>query len=186
MNAFEDIVKQYFEDEGYWVKNSVKIENITKDDKKEIGLKTMPRPEIDLVALNFKGNELLLIEVKSFLDSYGVWFGDDEIGKFKKDSWAAKRYRLFADNTYQAIVSKRLKEYYLEKGLINDKTVFRYALAVGKFHNKQDEDLTKEVFIKNNWILFSPSDIREKLKDLAKRGWEDNVATVTAKLILKD
>ncbi len=34
MNAFEDIVKIYLEEEGYWVRQSVKVNNITKDDKK--------------------------------------------------------------------------------------------------------------------------------------------------------
>ena len=51
MNAFEEIVAQYLEALGYWVRRSVKV-NISKDDKKAIGLPTMPRPEIDIVALN--------------------------------------------------------------------------------------------------------------------------------------
>ncbi|MFQ6122527.1 MAG: hypothetical protein ACE5LA_05660, partial [Dehalococcoidales bacterium] len=107
MNAFEDIVKLYLEEEGYWVRHSVKV-NISKDDKKAIGLSTMPRPEIDLVALNARQNELLLVEVKSFLDSQGVYFGENAIGEFKKDySWASRRYRLFADSTFRRVVTKR-------------------------------------------------------------------------------
>ena len=93
MNAFEDIVKVYLEEKGYWVRQSVKVEKITSEDKKAIGLTTMPRPEIDLVALNAKENELLLVEVKSFLNSQGVYFGHSAIGDFPTDSWAARRRR---------------------------------------------------------------------------------------------
>ncbi|GFN21952.1 hypothetical protein TAMC210_02680 [Thermanaeromonas sp. C210] len=33
MNAFEDIVAYYFEEEGYWVRKSVKV-NISKEENK--------------------------------------------------------------------------------------------------------------------------------------------------------
>ena len=62
MNAFEDTVKQYLEEEGYWVRQSVKV-NIQKQDRRDTGTYSMPRPEIDLVGLSVKENELLLIEV---------------------------------------------------------------------------------------------------------------------------
>jgi len=185
MNAFEEIVKQYLEAEGYWVRQSVKVD-ISKDDKKAIGLPTMPRPEIDLVALNAKENELLLIEVKSFLDSQGVYFGDDDIGKFRSGSWAAKRYRLFADEKFRKIVTKRLKEDYLQRGLINRKTKINYALAVGKFYSPNDEPITKAFFTRKGWELFTPKQIKGKIKELSQKGWEDNLLTVAAKLIMRD
>jgi len=184
MNAFEDIVKQYLETEGYWVRHSVKLE-ISPTDKKTIGLPTMPRPEIDLVALNVKENELLLVEVKSFLDSYGVYFGDSEIGVFPPESWAAKRYRLFANSTFREVVTKKLKEEFLGKGLINEKTKINYALAVGKFYSSSEPD-TKVFFSERGWKLFTPKMIKDKIRELAKRGYEDNLATITAKLILGD
>ncbi len=34
MNAFEDIIKLYLEEEGYWVRQSVKVHHITKEDKR--------------------------------------------------------------------------------------------------------------------------------------------------------
>jgi len=64
MNAFENIVRMFLEGKGYWVRQSVKV-HISKEDKKALRLDTMPRPEIDLVALNVKESELLLVEVKS-------------------------------------------------------------------------------------------------------------------------
>ena len=184
MNAFEEIVKQYLEAEGYWVRQSVKVE-ISKDDKKVIGLPTMPRPEIDLVALNAKENELLLVEVKSFLDSQGVYFGHAKIGDFPPDTWAAKRFRLFADSKFREVVTNKLKEEFLEKHLINEKTKINYALAVGKFYSSAEHD-TKAFFSQKGWRLFTPEQIKEKIKELAEKGWEDNLATITAKLILRE
>ncbi len=184
MNAFEDIVKLYLEEEGYWVRQSVKV-NISKEAKREIGLPTMPRPEIDLIALNMKENELLLVEVKSFLDSQGVWFGYNIIGEFPPDSWAARRYRLFANSTFREVVTKKLREEFLQKGLVNEKTKINYALAVGKFYSSSESD-TKAFFSKEGWKLFTPQQIKEKIRELAEKGWEDNLATITAKLILRN
>ena len=183
MNAFEEIVKQYLEEEGYWVRQSVKVD-ITKQDKVDIGLPSMPRPEIDLVALNAKNNELLLIEVKSFLDSYGVY---SEAITDEKDVFS-KRYRLFTDSIFREVVTKRLREEYLKQGLINENTKINYALAAGNIHSPADELKIREYFSKpeRGWKLFSPKDIKEKVKELAKKGWEDNLVTITAKLILRD
>lgn len=183
MNAFEDIVKLYLEEEGYWVRQSVKVD-ITKQDKVDIGLPSMPRPEIDLVALNAKNNELLLIEVKSFLDSYGVY---SEAITDEKDVFS-KRYRLFTDSIFREVVTKRLREEYLKQGLINENTKINYALAAGNIHSPADESRIREYFSKpeRGWKLFSPKDIKEKVKELAKKGWEDNLVTITAKLILRD
>ena len=184
MNAFEDIVKLYLEAEGYWVRQSVKVE-ISKDDKKAIGLPTMPRPEIDLVALNVKENELLLVEVKSFLDSQGVYFGHAKIGDFPPNTWAARRFRLFANSKFREVVTKKLRQEFLENGLINEKTKINYALAVGKLYSPKDEPDTRAYFLEKGWKLFSPKQIKDKVKKLAEKGWEDNPVTMTAKLILR-
>ena len=182
MNAFEDIVKLYLEEKGYWVRQSVKV-GISGDDKKALKLSTMPRPEIDLVALNMKENELLLVEVKSFLDSQGVYF-DDVIGSEGVESWGAKRYRLFAISKFREVVTERLKEEFLEKGLINKKTKINYALAAGNIHSPADESKIREYFSKpeRGWKLFTPQQIKEKIRALAEKGWEDNLVTITAKL----
>jgi len=51
MNAFEDIVKLYLEEEGYWVRQSVKVHKISKLDKRSLKNSSMPTHEIDMVAL---------------------------------------------------------------------------------------------------------------------------------------
>ncbi|MDK2894347.1 MAG: hypothetical protein PWQ98_473 [Moorella sp. (in: firmicutes)] len=180
MNAFEDIVAYYFEEEGYWVRKAVKV-NISKEEKKFIGLPSMPRPEIDLVALKVKENTLLLIEAKSYLDSPGVRFND--LNGENQD--AAKRYRLFTDVRFREIVTRKMQEDYLDKGLINIHTRINYALAAGNVYSN-DEARIQDYFQKNGWIFISPSQIKGKIKKLADKGWEDNLITITTKLILKN
>jgi len=180
MNAFENIITQYLEEKGYWVRQSVKVD-IPKEDKRAIGLPTMPRPEIDLVALNVKENELLLIEAKSLLDSYGVYF---EAVSDEKDK-LAERYRLFTNSKFRDIVTKRLREEYLKQGLINENTGINYALAAGNIHSSADESKIRDYFSRRGWKLFSPKEIKEKIAELSEKGWEDNLVTMTAKLILK-
>ncbi len=179
MNAFENIIGLYLEESGYWVKQSVKVE-ISVEDKKKIGIPTMPRPEIDLVAYSAKKNILILIEAKSYLDSPGVRF--ESIANPKSRS--LNRYRLLNDAMFQSIVTKRLIKSFLEKGLINKQTKIKYALAAGNVYSR-DEDKIKKYFNKKGWIFISPKEIKEKIRSLAKKGWEDNLVTITAKLILK-
>lgn len=177
MDAFEDIVKRYLEKEGYWVRQSVKI-HISKEDKVAIGTPSMPTPEVDLVALNVKENELLLIEAKSFLDSYGVYY---EAVSDVKDK-GAERYKLFTNNTFRERVTKRLKEQFLSQGLINRETKINYALVAGHIHSGNEEPIAK-YFSKRGWRLFTPNQIKEFIKGLASRGWENDLVTITTKLL---
>ena len=181
MNSFEDIVRRYLEEEGYWVRQSVRVKNITKQDKVDIGKYSMPTPEIDLVALNMKKNEMLLIEVKSYLDSYGVWV-EAVTGE---DVEAGGRYRLFTNSTFRELVTKRLKDEYLDRGLINNNTKVNYALAAGHIHSGNEEPIA-EYFLKKGWKLFTPTQIKEYVKRLVSKGWEDDLVTMTAKLILRN
>jgi Holliday junction resolvase-like predicted endonuclease len=180
MNAFEDIVKLFLEEEGYWVRQCVKVHNITKIDKKNLNNPSMPTPEIDIVAYNASKNEILLVEVKSFLDSYGVHY-EGVAGIDKKDG---ERYKLFTNDALRKVITDRLIEEYLPLGLINNNTKVKYALAAGKIHSEKDVTEITNYFSdpKKQWILFSPAQIREKIKNLAKKGWEDNVIVMTAKL----
>ena len=184
MNAFEDIVKLFLEEEGYWVRQSVKVE-ISKEEKRELGNPTMPRPEIDIVALKVDINELLLVEVKSYLDSYGVYYEAVTGNVTKKyEEKDAKRYKLLNDKRFRKVVTERLKEDYSEKGLINQKTKINYGLATGNIKYPEDEQRIREYFSKQKekWILFSEKYIKDKIKRLSRKGWEDNLIIMTAKL----
>lgn len=180
MNAFEDIIRRYLEEEGYWVRQSVKVKKITKQDKVDIGKYSMPTPEIDLVALNMRKNEMLLIEAKSYLDSYGVWL-EAVTGQ---DVEAGERYKLFTNEIFREIITRRLSEEYIERGLINSKTKINYALAVGHIHQGNEQSIV-EHFQKNGWKLFTPNRIKDYLKQLASKGWEDDLVTMASKLLQK-
>ena len=179
MNAFETIVKVCLEEKGYWVRQSVKA-RISKEDKVALGLPSMPTPEVDLVALNVKENELLLVEAKSLLGSYGVYY---EAVADEEDE-LAERYRLFTNRKFREIVTKALREDYLERGLINEKTKINYALAAGHIHSGNEPSIAK-YFSDHGWKLFSPSEIKETVKQLSKKVWQDDLIAMTAKLIVE-
>ena len=180
MNAFEDIVSLFLQVKGYWVRQSVKVD-ISKEDKKYIGKFSMPRPEVDLVALSVKENELLLIEAKSFLDSPGVRFSGIS-GENAKD---AKRYKLFTNTKLREVVRRQLRKEYLERDLIKQDTKINYALAAGHIF-RDDEPRIAEYFSAKGWKLFTPKQISEEISQLSQKGWEDNLVTMTAKLIQRE
>ncbi len=61
MDYFEAIVKTLLEDDGFWTRQSFKV-NISKEDKRNIGKPTIPRPEIDLIAFKPASKEILEIK----------------------------------------------------------------------------------------------------------------------------
>jgi superfamily II RNA helicase len=109
-----------------------------------------------------------------------VWYeavsGDDK--KF------ANRYRLLTDSKYRKVVTNRFREAYLKQGLINEQTIINYGLAAGHIHSGNEPHI-REYFLKKRWKLFTPEQIKERVKQLSTKGWEDDLVTMTAKLILK-
>jgi hypothetical protein len=180
MNTFETMVKQYLEGKGYWVRGSVKVK-LSADEKKTIGLPSMPRPEIDLVAFHVRGNKLVLVEVKSLLDSGGV---DIDSITGKDQTWA-KRYRIFNNPNYRRIVTTALRKQFIEAGLIRGNTDITYALAAGKIYSSEGPEIEK-YFKQKGWLFISPKMIRESIHKLAKESWEDDPVAMTAKLILRE
>ncbi len=71
MDHFESIISTLLEAEHYWVRRSFKV-NLKPEEKREIGKPSIPRVEIDLLALHFFRNEVIAFEAKSYLDSPGV------------------------------------------------------------------------------------------------------------------
>jgi len=180
MNSFENIVALFLEEEGYWVRQSVKV-HISKQEKKEIGTPTMPNPEIDLVALGVARNELLLFEVKSYLDSPGVRYSDiSGKGEF------SHVYKLFTRDKFRKIITAGLIRQFKEKGFIGEKLPnVVYALAAGKI-KLRDKDKIENYFRQKKWRIYSPEIIKEKIQDLAEKGWENNIVTMTVKLLLRN
>lgn len=178
MDSFESIIASFLEERGFWVKRCVKV-NISQKDKNKIGLPTMPRPEVDLVAFKPSKRELLLIECKSYLDSLGVQYKDVlGIGK------GSKRYKLFTNTNFRRIVTNQILKDYKKAGLLLGKVKVNYGLATGKI-KPGDENKINFYFKKHSWILYTPREISEMLNSLVNKGYEDNPVVLAAKLILR-
>jgi hypothetical protein len=180
MDYFENIIKRLLEEDGYWVRQSVRV-NLRKEEKVEIGKASIPRPEIDIVAYNPKKNELRIIEVKSFLDSPGV--------KFKELNQRYKipegRYKLFTCTKYREILFERLLCDFRERELVAGKPSIRFGLAAGKIYSK-DEQKLRLLFEKNGWILYSPADIAKALRELEKSPYENDPYVIAAKILVRN
>ena len=123
MDHFESIVKTLLEAEGFWIRQSFKV-NLSKEEKKAIGKPSMPRPEIDLLAFKFSENTITAYEAKSFLDSPDVM-----LAHLNAETDAPEgRYKLFTCKKYRSLVLNRLKKNLLETGMANKSTQIKLGL----------------------------------------------------------
>jgi len=179
MDYFESIIKTILEYEGYWVRQSFKI-NVTKEEKRQIGKHTIPRPEVDILAYKPSNNNLLVIEAKSYFDNPGVRL-DDLQKEYEKPEGG---YKLFTCENYRKIVFNRLKKDLIKIGMVNQDTNISLGLAAGNvFQNKSNE--INEYFISKKWLFISPEDIKEKVTNLATMGYENEPAVITAKILTR-
>jgi hypothetical protein len=179
MDAFESVVSSLLKRSGYWTDTSFKVE-LTKEEKVVIGRPSSPRWEIDVIAYSGKRNELLVVECKSLLDSPGNRF-EDIAGGGRYTS----RYKLFNDPQLRKTVINRLKTQLVEQGHCADAPKAYLCLATGKFASAADREKTKELFDKNGWKLFDDQWIVQNLEQFAELGYENDVAIVVAKLLLR-
>jgi len=177
MDCFEMILKVLLESEGYWVRHSFKV-MLSKNDKKLIGRPTMPRPEIDLLAFDFRKNTVIAIEAKSFLDSTGVKF--EEL----KTQTSKGRYKMFTDENYRKIVLSNLSKNLIDKKMIDGKTTIGLGLAAARIQKGQENDISN-YFKEKKWFFWSPQEIKDKVIALSKSGYENEYATIVAKILLK-
>lgn len=179
MDYFESIAKTLLEDEGYWVKQSFKV-NLSIEQKSRIGKPSIPRPEIDLLALNFKDNELIVFEAKSYFDSSGTKASELS----ESHSQPSGRYKLFTCQNYQDIVLEQLSYDLKALGLINDQTSVRLGLILGKVLKKDALEIER-LCQSRNWVFWSPEVIKAKVTKLADKGYENEPAVITAKILLR-
>jgi hypothetical protein len=179
MDHFENIVATLLEADGYWVRQSFKV-SLTKDEKVRIGKHSIPRPEIDLLALKLDRSEIIALEAKSFLDSPGV-----DLAELKEThEQPTGRYKLFTCERYRTIVLDRLLADLVALGMATPKTRIRLGLAAGKVRSGQAESL--EAFMQERqWELWSPDLIKQKVEALARRGYENDPAIITAKILMR-
>ena len=179
MGAFEILMATLLERKGFWVRSNFKVE-LTKEEKRRIGRPSSPRWELDLVAYKAATNELRIVECKSYLDSPGV-----KAASFITGSSDAKRYKLFHEKKLRETVLRRLVIQLEASGAITKKSKVTLCLAAAKIRNQKDRDELRNFFSKKGWILWDDERIREAIKELADSGYEDDVAAVVAKLLLR-
>jgi hypothetical protein len=177
MNSFENIVRVLLERENLWVRQSEKVD-LTKEEKRRIGKPSIPRPELDLVALNFAQNRIIVVEAKSYLDSPGVSL--DEL-RIQHDVMQG-RYKLFTCERYREIVFERLREDYINQGLADAESTFTLGLAAGKVYRDQTEEL-RAFFAERGWFFWGPDDIAIRVRKLSQAKYEDDPVVMTAKLL---
>ena len=179
MDHFESIIATLLEAEGYWVRRSFKV-NVTKEEKRQIGKHSIPRPEIDLLALHFSTNEVLALEAKSFLDSPGV-----KLAQLKEEYEIPEgRYKLFTSERYRSVVLVRLLQDLITCGMANSDTKISLGLAAGKVYQGQSKPI-REFMTQKTWLFWSPEDIKQKVTALAARGYENDPAIITAKILMR-
>lgn len=177
MQAFESLVAALLEREGYWVRQSFKVE-LAKDEKRQIGRPSSPKWELDVVAYRPGDRQLLAVECKSYFDSRGVTY--EEVANGNKDD---TRYKLFVDAKLRDVVLRRLALQLTERKSIAPDSVVRLCLATGRIATAADRAKLKAQFDANNWLLLDEAWAREGLRLLAKGGYENSVAAVVAKLL---
>ena len=179
MDYFEGIIKTILEHEGYWVRQSFKV-NVTKQEKRDIGKHSIPRPEIDILAFNQKDNTVLALEAKSYLDSPGVRIDDLKMDYQIPDG----RYKLFTCSNYRAVVFNRLKQELIDQGMANTNTKITLGLVAGKIYQSRSNEL-RDLFKSRGWFFWSPEDLRDKVNLLARKSYENEPSIITAKILMR-
>ncbi len=178
MDAFEQVVASILQRKGYWTQTSVKVE-LTKQEKRAIGRPSSPRWELDVVGYRGASNEILVVECKSYLDSYGV-----RASAFDGTDLAdAKRYKLFVEENLRTVVFARLTTQFVERGFCAPNPRIRLCLAAGKIYG--DETTIAQHFERNGWMLWTPSHLKGELEALRDSGYENFTAAVVVKLLLR-
>jgi hypothetical protein len=179
MDSFEQVVAGLLFREGYWVTQGFKVD-LTKKEKARIKRPSCPRWEIDLLAFKGSTSELLAVECKSYLDSYGV-----RASEIISQPISKSRYKLFVDKTLRDTVLRRLSIQIHELGLTSSRVKPRLALAAGKIYSNDTKKLEQH-FSKHGWKLFNVSWLSEKLKLRSEDSYQDSVADVVSKLIFRN
>jgi hypothetical protein len=179
MDYFEGLIKTLLEHEGYWVRQSFKV-NLTKQEERDIGKHSIPRPEIDILAFKPSANRVIAFEAKSFLDSLGVKLEELE----NSTDTPVGRYKLFTCENYRNIVFSRMKQDLIDLGMGTTDTQITLGLAAGNVYKSKSDEIRTLLSVKG-WEFLSPEDIRKKVTNLAAKGYENEPSIITAKILMR-
>jgi hypothetical protein len=177
MDAFEELVCEVLRADGYWVHQGYKI-NLKAEDKRALQNPSMPGPEIDLVAYKAGTGELLSIECKSYFDSGGVRARDLMPGG---KNW--RRYKMFVDADLREMVLRRLAEQLVASGAVAGTPVPKLGMIYG-YATPPNRAILEKHFTENHWCLYHPEWLRDRLQAMETRSYDNQVASVVAKLLL--
>jgi hypothetical protein len=178
VDSFEAVIAAVLQRQGFWTLTSAKVE-LTKEEKREIGRYSSPRWELDIVAYRGGDNHLRVVECKSYLDSPGV-----DCAAFNGSNKKAQdRYKLFFDHTLRNVVFRRLEHQLVNGRFCRKNPKIQLCLAAGKV--KGDEMWLASHFKEKGWLLLGPAYIRTELSKLKDAGYENSVAAVVTKLLLR-
>lgn len=179
MDAFESVVATILMRDGFWVQTSLKVD-LTKDEKCQIKRPSSPRWEIDIVGYRPGDNLLRVVECKSYLDSRGV-----SIAAFDPKKRFATRFKLFNESKTREVIFRRLVAQLADSRAIQPKKLkIQLCLAAGRIVNRDTEKI-QALFDANGWLLFDQEWLKSRLKDIADEGYDNAIAAVTAKLLLR-
>lgn len=180
MDAFESVVASILDRQGFWTRTEVKVE-LTKQEKRDIGRPSTPRWELDIVGYKATTNEIRVVECKSYFDSPGVAAND----VVKPDSHYSTRFKLFHEDRTREVLFGRLVKQFHEVGLCRTDPKVILCLAAGKVRNESDRVSIHAHFKEKGWIFMDPGSLKTELRALAESGYENAVAAVTAKVLLR-
>jgi hypothetical protein len=177
MDAFEQIIAGLLWEEGFWTSIGYKV-NLSKARKVELGKPSYPRPEIDILAYKANENRLLWVECKSFLDSRGIvadhLMQEDDAGK--------GLYKAFTWPSYRRIVTEELIKQVCREGRARENPTVKYCLVTGNIATQRDREKLHQFFEAKGWILYDECWIKSRLELHARKGYENDVAIIVAKL----
>ena len=177
MDAFEGVVGEILRAEGFWVQQGVKV-NLSADDKRALGNPSMPRPEIDLVAYKPATSELLVVECKSYFDSGGLHARDLIDGGRN-----AQRYKMFVNDALRKMVLERLGEQLADIGGVVGNPRPHLGLVYGHA-TEHNEARLRPWFEERGWFFHGPDWIATRLRAMAARTYDNQIAGVVAKILL--
>lgn len=179
MDSFQGLVAMLLDREGYWIRRDTRV-NLTAGDKLAIGRPTNARWEIAIVAYNGRRQELLAIQCKSFLDSAGV-----RAKAFNGTSSSNRDYyKLFNEETLRRVVLSRLVSQLVQEEFCPDGVTVQLALAAGHIYRGETSAI-RQKFEDENWKLFDPTWLRQKLQGLSAEPYDDSSVAVTVKLLTR-
>lgn len=180
MDYFEGVIKTLLEHQGYWVRQSFKV-CLTRAEKRRIGKPSMPRPEIDLLAYKPGAKEVLALEVKSLLDSFGVNIKELTV----RHKVPEGRYKVFTCRTYRSILTRGMKRDLVKSGMVGSAVRVKFGLVAGKVYRDRS-DVIQDFMESKGWVFWSPDNVRRLVAELAAKGYDNDPAIITAKILLRD